>query len=443
MKFRNRPYELRNLHHHGKFWWVNITKGKERIYKNTYQTDVEKAMEYRDKLLQGREAIKGPVHLTVRQAMYLYLKERRLLGRNKPKKVKRTLRDDVVVFDRFLEFLGDKTRLLASLEDDGSLDGFELWLIKNYPKAKSIHRRNRHFKILSVLFNWSMRRKRMKSNPVHPYLDELETEEPRDRFLSVTEYFKLLRECSKPTYHVLLRPIIEVATQTTLRIGDVLSLSWDRVHFDNSEIHVTQKKTGKKIIVPIGDLLSEILKSIPQNPDSPYVFNWEGKRVSQNGWLKSQFKKACANAELKDVRVHDLRRTGATHSQDSASLDTIQNQLGHESKQMTRNYVRPKTSVLKKSQDNMVNVLYSASLRDKLRDKTPFYGPFEGAESNLEKDKTADIQPILIYRRRGGTADASDSKSPEPSVDNISYDDKSSSHTLSHNVTNPPKTGPS
>ena len=315
MKYRGNDVENRNLYLRGRVYWVTYTgRDGKRKFDSTETDDIAKAREIRDERLKGI----GPTaidRLTVEKAISLYLTERRELGEKIPERMKRSLHDDELVLQRFQDYIG-KDRDIKSL-DDNDFDGFEVWLIDHFPRAKSVHRRNRHFKILNIFFNRCVRRRRMKFNPILPYLDELQTEEKRERYATVSEYAQLLTVCSDPKnkFTPLLRPIIETLAITGLRLGDVLGLAWDNVDFVAGEIRIVQMKTRKKHVVPIGERLSTILSTITSHLDSPYVFNVAGKRVTQNGWLRGEFAKAKRLAGIADFRFHDLRRTAATHSQ--------------------------------------------------------------------------------------------------------------------------------
>lgn len=359
MRFRGKDFENRNLYLRGRFYWVNFkTCEGKRYFISTETDDIAKAREIRDERLKGI----GPMvteRLTVERAINLYLTERKELGEKIPERAKRSLHDDELVLKRFQNYIG-KDRDIKSL-DDNDFDGFEVWLIDNFPRAKSIHRRNRHFKILNIFFNRCVRRRRMKFNPILAYLDELQTEEKRDRYASVSEYSRLLTVCSDPQnkFNPLLRPIIETLAITGLRLGDVLGLAWDNVDFNAGEIRIVQMKTRKKHVVPIGERLSTILQAIPSHMDSPYIFNVVGKRVNQNGWLRGEFAKAKRMAGIADFRFHDLRRTTATHSQDDSSMDAIQKTIGHATPSMTRRYVIERTDIKKRVQNSLVERLYS------------------------------------------------------------------------------------
>jgi len=414
MKFRGRAYENRNLYLRGRYWWVTYTNAKgKRKFENTGKTDLFEAQKIRDLRLIGiGPKGKQDSDLTIEQAIHLYLEERRELGRKIPAKLKRSLHDDERVLGRLQEFVGGE-RLLSTL-DDSDFDGFEGWLIEKYPKATSIHRRNRHFKILNIFFNRCLRKRRMKFNPILPHLDELLPEEKRERFLKVAEYSTLLRVCSEPQngFNPMLRPIVEVGAITGLRLNDVLMLSWQNIDFEAGEIRIIQMKTRKKHLIPIGTRLREILMSIQPDMDSPYVFCWQGKRVTKNGWFRTEWKKACRLAGLSDVRYHDLRRTHATHSQDDSPVDIIQRNLGHSSRSMTDRYIGGKVEPLKKAQEALTARLYDFG--DGVLHKVLQSRSTVALLQRVRPSESNDNEVKATYAGVAELADALDSKSGGP-----------------------------
>jgi len=390
MKFRGKEYENRNLYPRGRVYWVTFTgRDGKRKFVSTETDDIVKAREIRDAYLSGKGPSGNPSELilTVEKAINLYLSEREELGEKIPEKKKRSLHDDRRVLGRFQNYIG-KDRDIKTL-DDSDFDGFEIWLIDNFPKAKSVHRRNRHFKILNLFFNRCVRKRRMKFNPVLPFLDELQSEDKRERYATVSEYVKLLAACSAPAngFNPLLRPIVETLTITGLRLGDVLSLAWDNVDFEAGEIRIVQMKTRKRHIVPVGERLRNILATTQQHLDSPYIFNVAGKRITQNGWLRGQFQKAVAAAGIKDFHFHDLRRTAMTHSGGNASLDAIQKTFGHATPAMTERYMIPITENKRKVQDLLTSLLYGASVTKKVT-LAPSVAPSQiGAPAKTDGDE--------------------------------------------------------
>ena len=85
--------------------------------------------------------------------------------------------------------------------------------------------------------------------------------------------------------------------------------------------------------------------------DCLYVFNNAGKKI---GDFKHSFKTACLNAELKDLRIHDLRHVFASKMvMNGTSLYITGELLGHRTAQMTKRYSHLVPETLKKAVDEV------------------------------------------------------------------------------------------
>ena len=82
----------------------------------------------------------------------------------------------------------------------------------------------------------------------------------RTWYLSKEEAKNLLQECknSKSSY---LFTIVLIALQTGMRQGEILSLKWEDIDFDNQWIYLKQMKNDTPRTVP---LTQEILKLLKQ-----------------------------------------------------------------------------------------------------------------------------------------------------------------------------------
>ena len=105
----------------------------------------------------------------------------------------------------------------------------------------------------------------------------------------------------------------------------------------------TQAKADKTITAYISDPALEILKRRQQmTSGSPYVFASHG-RTGHLTEPKIAWARLCERAELKDLRIHDLRRTyGSWQAMSGASLQVIGKSLGHTSVAATQVYSRLK-----------------------------------------------------------------------------------------------------
>ena len=124
---------------------------------------------------------------------------------------------------------------------------------------------------------------------------------------------------------------------TGCRLGEIQTLKWEYVDFDNSILRLPDSKTGKKTIY-LGAAVVDELKRIPKLASNPHVIcgSIEGQFLAdvQGPW--ELLRKA---AGIEDVRIHDLRHTFASRAVAlGQGLPTIGKLLGHTQTQTTARY---------------------------------------------------------------------------------------------------------
>ena len=110
--------------------------------------------------------------------------------------------------------------------------------------------------------------------------------------------------------------IAQMCYEWCQRVGDMRTLTWDAIHFEDQYVKLIQSKRRAQVKVPISDNLFEMLKEQNGALDfQPYVApNVTDKMKPYNmyrisGWVNKVKKKAGLPDEL---RLADLRRTGTT-----------------------------------------------------------------------------------------------------------------------------------
>jgi len=138
-----------------------------------------------------------------------------------------------------------------------------------------------------------------------------------------------------------------------LRCQEVRTLQLKDIDLNRRMLHIRQSKGKKDRYVPMGNVLADgIKKYIESACPVLWLFNGKGNvidgrkggdfdsRYSQRGvqWAVTEaVKQACIN---KDVSVHTLRHTYATHLlEEGTDIMTIQKLLGHESIETTMIYL--------------------------------------------------------------------------------------------------------
>lgn len=175
-------------------------------------------------------------------------------------------------------------------------------------------------------------------------------EQERERFLHADElpnFFAALAKLPNPT----IRDFILVAILTGARRANLQAMQWDELNLGRGTWEIPNTKSGATITVHLAPAVLQVLTSrLAQRTGSPYVFASYGK----TGHLvepKAAWRKLLADAGLKDLRVHDLRRTlGSWQVAGGASLAIIGKSLGHkDGSSATKVYARLTLDPVKQS----------------------------------------------------------------------------------------------
>ncbi|MCX7342550.1 MAG: site-specific integrase [Proteobacteria bacterium] len=124
---------------------------------------------------------------------------------------------------------------------------------------------------------------------------------------------------------------------TGCRLGEVLSLKWDDVDFEDRCLRLNESKTGKRTI-PLNESAMKVLCSVQKQEGNPYVFcgNKVGTHLVavQKTWQRIRKK-----AGISDVRIHDLRHSFASFMiKNGVSIFEISKLLGHKDIKTTMRY---------------------------------------------------------------------------------------------------------
>lgn len=193
----------------------------------------------------------------------------------------------------------------------------------------------------------------------------------RDRFLSGEELGRLLRTVNE--YHDTdMADFFTVALLTGARRGNVQAMRWadmDRTDPTNPKwtIPGTESKNKAPMTVP---LLPPVLVILNRRHDDqqqqPVEYVFPAKKCNSKTGHLTEPKKAwatiCETAGLKDVRIHDLRRTmGSWQSLLGASMQVIGRSLGHKSMQSTEVYARLNDDPVRASMGKAIAAMTAAA----------------------------------------------------------------------------------
>ena len=162
----------------------------------------------------------------------------------------------------------------------------------------------------------------------------LKTPPGRVRYLQGEQIPKLIGAC--PAW---LRPIVLIDMNTGLRRGEILSLEKSNIDRKNRLIIIQKTKNNERKIIPMNQVVFEIISGLPTRMDTTFIFSDEkGKRLSANK-VSMAFKRACRKAGIEDFTLHDLRHHFASYlTMSGQNQRTVQELLGHKDPKMTMRY---------------------------------------------------------------------------------------------------------
>lgn len=127
---------------------------------------------------------------------------------------------------------------------------------------------------------------------------------PRSRRLEGDEYNRLIGSC-RQSENPYLAPLVELAIETAMRRGELLSIRWEDVFIDKRIIHLPMTKNGESRDIPLSTRAIDILEGLPKS-SSELLFPIHIEA------LKGLWKRACKRTGIEDLRFHDLRHEATT-----------------------------------------------------------------------------------------------------------------------------------
>ena len=186
-------------------------------------------------------------------------------------------------------------------------------------------------------------------------------EKSRNRFLHPDELPHFFESLDAES-NVTVRDYIYVSLLTGARKSNVLAMRWEDINFERREWLIPETKNGESLRIPLVLKVIDILKLRLQNyGQRDWVFEGEGK----TGHLvepKSGWKRVLERSGIKDLRLHDLRRTvGSWQAATGANSYIIGATLGHKDQKSTAIYARlnidPIRASLEKATEAMLETI--------------------------------------------------------------------------------------
>ncbi|HGF4016488.1 site-specific integrase [Burkholderia cenocepacia] len=241
---------------------------------------------------------------------------------------------------------------------------------------------NREMNVLSAALNHARREWGIHvENPI-PYVKRPEQARARERRLSSEEEHYLLAALtggerredgtfSKGARNPWLLPLVELALETAMRRGELLSLQWENVDLERRTAYLPDTKNGGARTVPLSTRATNILKVLPS-----YIADETGERAVgpvfattamalRKGFTRAieraqqQYAADCEEARkkplpgfLSDLHFHDTRHEAASRLADKLSnVLELSAVTGHRDLRMLKRYYHPRAEDLAKKLD--------------------------------------------------------------------------------------------
>lgn len=253
-----------------------------------------------------------------------------------PHNTKRAYRSDIEGFIDFVELNGEET------VDHSMIRAYIGAVYKDLKKSSL----SRKVSSIKVFFRFLKKRGYLAENPAL-VIRNPRAEKRLPTFYTIDEMFHFLDFLPRDGWlNLRNRAIFELMYATGMRAQEVLGINLGDLHLEGMWVKVTGKG-DKERILPFGEKSKEALceylgaagRNGPSGRDAALFTSVRGLRLSYRGLLKIMKKNQLKASLFKDLALHGIRHSFATHMLDNgADLRSIQELLGHSKLSTTQKY---------------------------------------------------------------------------------------------------------
>lgn len=229
----------------------------------------------------------------------------------------------------------------------------------NISKEKGIYSANRTLALLTTIFNKAIEWGWEGTNPCLKI--KKFKEKSRDRFIQgdeISRFFEALKE----EHNKVFKDFFYICLLTGARRRNVQAMHWDDINFNRSEWKINETKNGESLLLPLIPQVFIILKERYKNRNSDWVFPSPTSKSGHIEEPKKAWNKLLKRADIKDLRIHDLRRTlGSWQAATGANSYIIGKSLGHKTQQATAIYARLNIDPVRDSITRAAEAMFAAS----------------------------------------------------------------------------------
>ena len=255
------------------------------------------------------------------------------------------------IVQRFFESIGTKAKRDLSTLHANDIARFRDREAKERARATA----NLSLKVLRVCFGEAKRQELIVRNPAESVKLLKSVKESRRRAFTLPEIKRILKACG---HNVEWRGLILFGLYVGQRLGDLAKLTWRAVDLDTGEVAFSMRKTGRRIVLPLVQPLSDYLAALPSN-DNPNVYIFPNAAAhKRTASLSNHFREILVDAGLveprnyktnkkgrdqarepSEISFHSLRHSAVTMLKAAGVSDFIAREIvGHESAAVSRQY---------------------------------------------------------------------------------------------------------
>lgn len=173
---------------------------------------------------------------------------------------------------------------------------------------RSPHTVNSELTTLSGILTLAVQHKLIRENPCAKVRRLTAEDAPERRLMPVEETALLESAAAGPSF---LKPMIQLALWTGFRQGELIALEKTAIDLSRNVLRVVNPKwkrdRHKMEGVPMSNEARRLIEGLCQTAAGSYLLTGERGRKLKRPRSITTFRKACARAEIADLRFRDLR----------------------------------------------------------------------------------------------------------------------------------------
>lgn len=217
------------------------------------------------------------------------------------------------IVERFIDCIGAKGN-----RDLSTLQAVDITRFRDR-EAKELSRAtaNLSLKVLRVCFGEAVKQGLLAVNPSVCVSTLKSSKESKRRGFTLSEIKRILKASGDDQEW---RGLVLFGLYLGQRLGDLAKLTWRAVNLETGEIAFTTRKTGRRIVLPLVQPLTDYLASLPSsdNPNS-FIFP-HAATAKRTGALSNQFRDILAAAGLVEPRGHESTGKGRSQARETSEI---------------------------------------------------------------------------------------------------------------------------